>query len=67
MEWFKGRQYRIKVIVWKKSPHGQSGFGIGDAETKIFTLDEKTRSFKIVLNTINPDEKSVTRRTVRTN
>jgi len=62
---FEGRQYKIEVIVWKKSPDGQSGFGIGDAESKIFTLDDKTQKFKIVLNTINPDEKSVTRRTVR--
>lgn len=64
-EWFEGRQYKIKVIVWKKSPGGQSGFGIADAETEVFTLDNETSAFKIVLNTINPDEKSVTRKTVR--
>jgi len=67
LEAFEGRKYKIKVTVWKKSSDGQSAFGIGDAESKVFTLDEKTQKFKIVLNTINLNEKSVTRTTVRAN
>lgn len=67
MEWFEGRQYKIKVVVWKKSSDGQSGFGIGEAESKVFTLSDKMQNFRIVLNTINPDEKSITRKTVRAN
>jgi len=67
MEWFEGRQYKIKVIVWKKSLDGQSGFGIGDAESGVFTLDEKTQNFRIVLDTVNPDEKSIIRTTIRAN
>ncbi|MGI9056925.1 MAG: hypothetical protein ACR2F2_14110 [Pyrinomonadaceae bacterium] len=67
LEAFEGREYKIKVTVWKKSPDGQSGFGIADAETKVFMLDDKTQKFKIVLNTINPDEKNITRTTVRSN
>ena len=67
VEWFKGRQYKIKVIVWQKSPDGQSGFGIGDAESKVFTLDDKTGKFRIVLNANNPSERSIIRKTVRAN
>lgn len=66
MEWFDGRQYRIKVIVWKKNTDG-SGFAIADAETEVFTLDAKTQKFRIVLNAINPNEKSITTTTVRAN
>ncbi len=67
MEWFEGREYRIEVTVWKKSPNGEGSYGIADAETSNFTLNDKTQSFKIVLNLINPDEKSITRSTVRSN
>jgi Tissue inhibitor of metalloproteinase len=67
MEWFEGRQYKIKVIMWQKSSDGQSGFGIGDTESKVFTLDDKTQKFKIVLNANNPSEKSIIRKTVRVN
>ncbi len=67
MDWFEGRQYKIRVIVWQKNPDGQSGFGIGDAESKVFMLDDKTQKFKIVMNVNNPKEKSIIRKTVRTN
>ncbi|HEX8735412.1 MAG TPA: hypothetical protein VF721_08830 [Pyrinomonadaceae bacterium] len=66
-DWFEGRKYQIRVIVWKKSPDGQSGTGIGDGESKVFTLNDKTPKFRIVLNTINPNEKIITRKTVRAN
>ena len=67
MDWFDGRQYKIKVIMWQKSPDGQSGFGIGDAETEVFTLDNKTQNFRIILNANNPNERSIIRKTVRAN
>ena len=54
-------------IVWQKSPDGQSGFGIGDAESKVFTLDDKTGKFRIVLNANNPSERIIIRKTVRAN
>ena len=67
MEWFEGRRYKIKVVVWKRSPDKHSAYGVADAETEIFTLDGKTPNFKIILDAINPDEKSVRRTTVRSN
>jgi hypothetical protein len=67
LEAFEGRQYQIKVTVWKKSLNGQGAYGIADAESEIFTLNTQTQPFKIVLKSINPDEKSITRTTVRAN
>lgn len=66
-DWFKGRKYRIKVIVWKMSKDKQSGYGIASAETQEFILDEKNSKFRVVLDIINPEEKIITRKTVRAN
>jgi len=67
LEWFEGRKYQIEVIVWQKSADGQSSFGIASAESEIFTLDDKTQKFRIVLDQNNPNEKTINRRTVRSN
>ena len=67
MEWFEGRKYKIEVIAWKKSPDGQSAFGVASAESEAFILDDKTEKFKITLDMINPEEKSINRTTVRSN
>lgn len=67
MSWFEGRKYKIKVVVWQMSPDGQSGFGVADAETKEFILDENTGKFRIVLAKLNPNERSITRTTRRAN
>lgn len=67
LEAFEERKYKIKVVVWKKSSDGQSNYGVGEAESVIFTLDGKTQNFRIVLDTINPEEKSATRTTIRAN
>ncbi len=67
IEWFEGRKYRINAIVWQTSNDKTYSFGIADAETEVFVLNEETSKFKIVLKTINPNEKSYTRSTVRAN
>ena len=67
IEWFEGRKYKIKVIVWKMSKDKQSKYGIAETESNEFILNEKTNKFRLVLDIINPNEKKVTKRTVRAN
>ncbi len=64
MEWFIGRKYKIKVIVWQKNKDGM-GIGIAGAETDEFVLDDQTPDMEIVLNIIDPRKKSITKTTVR--
>lgn len=65
-QWFAGRRYKITVVVWEREPDG-SGYGIADAETKEFVLDKQTLSFRILLNTTDPSERSIRRTRVRSN
>ena len=67
MEWFEGRKYIIKVVVWKKSPDNQSAYGVANAETEVFTLDNKTQNFKIVLTPNGMDDRFFNRQTIRSN
>ncbi len=65
--WLEGRKYKLKVIVWQKSTKDNYFFGVADTESEVFTLDETTPKFKLVLNNIDPKERSITRTTVRSN